>query len=252
MQCSNCGVQNRRDAHFCRQCGQPLAVDLPVESVQPVDWLPVPSSNALGIPSQNLVRANETEGGGQLTSLVPLPSDKMQRAIVPVKQNLPAQRPGCDYCFQTTNSYDEDETRRALMKCSQCGALYHRRCWEQIEGCLRCSSSEVASIELAPPILYAGNKTQSLSITPTAVAYSLGEMGFVLPNSVMEFLGWYYETVSKNVEKFLSNVPDSTQGELSNFIRGNIHFIIPVTVFAISITVLMIPVCLCVLLVMIF
>ncbi len=253
MQCSNCGTQNLPDARFCRRCGQPLVASLPIENAQSVDWLPVPSLDTLGMPSQNLVSVNEVEARDQPISLVPLlPSDKIQRAIVPIRQNLPTLRPGCDYCFQTTNSHDENQARRALVKCSQCGALYHQRCWEQIEKCLRCGGSEIVSIELAPPSLYARNKTKSLSITPTAVAYSLGEVGVVLPNSVMEFLGWYYKTVSNKVEKFLSNMSDSTQGESSNFIRGNIHFITPITVFAISITLLIISVCLCVLLAMIF
>ena len=94
-------------------------------------------------------------------------------------------RLGCYYCFGTLDPQDKQEELRTFVKCNHCGTIYHTVCWRQCENCPRCGEGQSEPVDVSRPAsLRTVAKTGSLPIEASAVVYSIGAAGIVVPDSI--------------------------------------------------------------------
>jgi len=105
---------------------------------------------------------------------------------LPAQSSPPANsRFGCYYCFGTLDPEDRQAEFRTFIKCSQCGAVYHTACWPQFKKCICCGSDQVQSVQISPPSsLKTVTKTGTPPVRASAIAYSIGRIGIVMPDLI--------------------------------------------------------------------
>jgi hypothetical protein len=80
------------------------------------------------------------------------------------------KRIGCYACFQTLDNRDKQPKLRTILKCEDCGALYHEVCGEGLEACYRCTGQNFRPVRIACPARLIGiTKKRAQSIKPSTV-----------------------------------------------------------------------------------
>lgn len=102
---------------------------------------------------------------------------------------MSSELPGCCYCFRTLDPQDKDRKLRIFVKCDQCNAIYHTVCRTQIEKCLNCGNDQTQPIEISSrtPLLTV-TKMNAIPIEPSALAFSTGRRGIVVPTFIYKEL----------------------------------------------------------------
>ncbi|CAG0935148.1 hypothetical protein TFLX_03980 [Thermoflexales bacterium] len=78
-------------------------------------------------------------------------------------------RLGCTWCFRTLNPQDNEADLCLIVKCVECGQLYHAICWNHQQKCLQCGQSQCQQVQITPPaVMPVVTKTHAIPITPAA------------------------------------------------------------------------------------